>query len=82
MNDPQPVRLVQGIRDLSAVAQGLRERQRPTRQARRERFTFQQLHDQVLGALVRADVIDRADVRMRKLRDGLRLPLEPLSHLG
>ena len=61
-----------------AVAQRLLERQRPLRQPIRQRLALQVLHDQVLGLALAAHVVERADVRVRELRDRLRLPLEPL----
>lgn len=69
--------LVQGLGDLHAVAKHLVDRKWPARDALRERFTLQQFHDQV----VVTDVIERADVRMVELRDGLGLALEPKPEL-
>ena len=82
MHDPLPVRLVQRVGDLDAEAERLRERQRALAEPVRERLALEQLHDEVLRAVLVADVVERADVRMRELRDRLRLPLEPLANLG
>ena len=38
------------------------------------------LHHQEWHALVIADVVQRADVRMRELRDGTRLAVEPFAN--
>jgi hypothetical protein len=81
MNDSLPMRLVQGIRDLDAVAQRLLERQRAFDQSIRQRLALQVLHDEVLGLAFPSHVIERAYVRVRELRDGFCLPLEALSHL-
>ena len=82
MDDPLPVRLVQRVGDLDAEAQRLRERQRALAEAIRERLALEELHDEVLRAVLVADVVKGADVRMRELRDRLRLALEPLADFG
>ena len=53
---------------------------RPTRS--RERLAFEELHDEVLDALLVTDVVERADVRVRELRDRLCFALETLARLG
>src|SRR5262245_50515948 len=45
------------------------------------RLALEVLKHEVLGAILPADVVDRADVRVREGRDGLGLPLEPLAEL-
>ena len=82
MNDPLPVGLVQRIGDLDAEAQRLRERQRALAEPVRQRLAFQELHHEVLRAVLVPHVVKRADMRVRELRDGLRLALEPLADLG
>ncbi len=64
VHDPLPVRLVQSVDDLDTEAQQLLRRQRSLHHAIRQRLPLQQFHDQVLGALVRAHVVERADVGM------------------
>ena len=54
----------------------------PLREPVRQRLAFEQLHDEVLGVALVADVVERADVRVRELRDRLRLALEALADLG
>ena len=49
VHDPLPVRLVQRVRDLDPVPQRLLERQRTFRETLAQRFSFEILHDQVLG---------------------------------
>jgi hypothetical protein len=67
MHDALPVRLVQSIGDLDAIAQRLLERQRTPCQPLRERLAFEVLHDEVLGLAFPAHVVKRADVRMGEL---------------
>ncbi len=81
VHDPLPVRLVQRVRDLRPVPQRLLERQRALGQAIGKRLALEQLHHQVLDAVRVADVVQRADVRVRQLRNRLRFPLEPLPDL-
>jgi hypothetical protein len=82
VHDALPVRLVERVGDLRAVAQGLLERQRTLGEALRERVAFEKLHDEVVHVSVPSDVVDRADVGMRELRDRLGLAVETLPHLG
>src|SRR5262249_17395927 len=63
---------VERLGDLRAVLENVGERKGTTPQPIGERLPLEQLHDQV----VVADVVERADVRMIELRDGLRLALE------
>ena len=82
VHDPLPVRLIERVRDLDAVAQRLVQRKRSLREAIRQRLAFEVLHDEILGVALAPDVVERADVRVRELRDRLRLPLEALAHFG
>ena len=75
------VRLVEGIGDLDGMAQRLSEGQRPLLQPLLERLPLDVLHDQVQGAVLVADVVKGADVRMVQARDGLGLALEALAHV-
>jgi hypothetical protein len=78
VDDPLAVRLVQRVGDLDAAAHGLLGRQMSLEQAGREAFALQELHDEVFGPVVVADVVERADVRMGKGGDRLRLAFEAL----
>ena len=82
MHDAAPVRLVQCVRDLDADPKRLFERESALCETSREGVAFEKLHDEVLGLAVTPDVVERADVRVRELRDGLRLSLQPLARLG
>ena len=65
MDDPRAVRLVERVRDLNRERQGLVERHRAfPSQPVRERLAFEILHHQEVDAILVADVVQRADVRM------------------
>ena len=50
-------------------------------QAVSQRLTFQVLHDQVVDAILVADVVQRADVGMVQGRNRARFPVEALPGL-
>ncbi len=52
------------VSDLDGVTQCVIDRQRAFLEPIRERLAFQVLHHQVIGAVLMADVVKRADVRM------------------
>ena len=82
VHDACAVRLVERIRDLARALQRLIERQRPLREAIRERLTFEVLQHQKLHALLVPDVVEGADMRMIERGHGARLALEPLAEEG
>ena len=82
MRDALAVRLLQGVGDRNRHLQPFVERQRPTREPRRQRVAFQILHDQEVGLAFPSDVKERADVRMVQPGDGLRLAFEPMLSFG
>ena len=45
-------------------------------------FPFEVLHDQVINAILVADVVEDADVGMIEAGDGLRFAFEPLAEYG
>jgi hypothetical protein len=59
------------------IVSGSRGRSRPTRDAVGQRRTFDQLHDEIVGA----DVVQRADVRVVERRDRPRLALEAVAEM-
>ena len=71
MDDPQPVRLVQGVGDLDAVAQELLGGERALVQPLGQRLSLEVLHDEVIAVPLAADVVERADVGVGDLRDRL-----------
>ncbi len=81
VDDALPMRLVERVGDLDAVAQDLLGRQRAFAEAVGERLALEVLHDEVVGVALAPDVVERADVRMRELRDRLRLALEAMARL-
>jgi hypothetical protein len=72
MHDALRMRFLECIRDLPCNAQRLVERQRSL-----EILALDTLHDEV----VRADVVQRADVGMIQRRHGARLALEAIAEL-
>jgi hypothetical protein len=81
MHDALAVRLVERVGNLAAVAQRLLERQRALAEPVDERLSLEVLHDEIVGLTLASDVVQRADVRMRELRNGLCLPLKALGDL-
>ena len=72
------VRGGQRIDDLHRITQGLIERQRTSFDDLRERLALDVLHHQV----IRADIVQRADVGMIERGDGARLALEAIVELA
>ena len=64
MHDALPVRLVEGVRNLDRNLQRFIQRQRALLQPRRERLPFEILHHEVIGAVLLADIVEHADVRV------------------
>ncbi len=62
MHDSQPVRLVQRVGDLDAVAQELLGRERALVQPRGQGLSLEVFHDEVVTVPLAADVVERADV--------------------
>jgi hypothetical protein len=56
--------------------------QRALLQAARQRLAVDELHHQVVDAVLATDVVQRADVGMTQLRDGARLAVEAGAGLG
>ena len=79
MHDSTAMRRLQARRDLSSITQDLIQRQRPTPQTLGQRLAFQQLHHEIAHAILRAHVMQLANVRMIQRRDGARLTFEALS---
>ncbi len=76
VHDPLPMRLIQRVGDLHAVAQRLLEGQRPLGEAVGQRLALDQLHHEVIHAVLVADVVQRADMRVGQGGDRLGLALE------
>src|SRR5215471_11152075 len=84
MNDAGAMGLVERIGDLGAECEYLVERQRSARllDSIRERLTLEVLHHDVVDAVLRADVVDGADVWMLERGNRVRFALKPRAHFG
>ena len=76
VHDPLLVRRREALRDLQRVADRPARREGPAGEPLAQRLAFEQLRDDVGRAVVRADVVDRQDVRVVQRRRRLRLLLE------
>ena len=70
------------LRDLERVVHRLLLRQRPRVEPAAQRLALEQLRDGVGDAVVRAEVVDREDVRMGQRGDRLGLALEARERVG
>jgi hypothetical protein len=77
VDDSRAAGLVQGARDLDAVAEHLVDGKRALLQPLGERLAIDVFHDEVDDPVLLAHVVDRADVGMVQRGDGSRLALEP-----
>ena len=77
VDDALLVRRGEALRDLQRVVDGLLLRDRSAVEPVAQRLALQQLHDGVGDALVRSEIVNREDVRMRECRDRFGFPLEP-----
>ncbi len=82
MDDPTAVGAAERIGDLHSAVERLVERQRPSAQSFRQRLSLEELHDEEVHAVVRSDVVQRADVRMIERGGRPRLVLEAPATLG
>ena len=74
---PGAMRAIERRGDLEApYSTRLFGRERALGKPRRQRLAFEVFHHQEVDALVAADVVQGADVRMVQRRDGARLALE------
>ncbi len=72
------MRLLKRLRDFRSNLQNLIQRQRALRQPFGQGLAFEILHDQEVGAVLRADVVKRADIGMLKCGNGFGLALHAL----
>ena len=82
MDHPLPVRHGQGLGDLLGVSQGQVQGKRALLEALGQRLALEALHDEECHAVLLADVVEGADVRMAQPGDGPRLALEALEPVG
>jgi hypothetical protein len=78
MNDALLMSFLQGLRDFCSNLQNLLNGQGAFHQAISERLPFEIFHHQELPAVLRADVIKRADIRILKRGNGFRFALHAL----
>ncbi len=76
MHNPSPVRLVERVTYLYPILQHVLSRQWTLLQPVLKRLPFQVLHNQEIHAIFTADVMQHANVRMRKGGNRPRLALE------
>ena len=82
MHDPLPVRCFQRFGHGNSDSENFADWHRSFRQSLRESLSFQQLHHEVLGAILRADIVKMADVRMVERGNRLGLALHTLLQFG
>ena len=78
MHDAGAVRAIQRVGDLRTVFDDLGQRERAARQPVGQTLPLQHLHHQKADAVLMADVIEGADVRMVELRNRSGLTVESL----
>src|SRR5205085_2172405 len=76
--DAAAMRVVEGVSDFNRAAEHLVERQRALGEPRRQRLTFQILHDEKMQPVVLPNVVERPDMRVVEARDRVGLAFEPL----
>jgi hypothetical protein len=79
VDDALPVCLVEGIGNLNRDLQNLRYGEGSLAQSGRQRLAFETLHDEIVGLILPADVMELADVRMVQAGHRARLALESLT---
>jgi hypothetical protein len=78
MRNPPRVRILYRSGDFARNPEHLIQRQWASFQTIGERLAFEILHHQKVHAVLRADVVQRADVRMLQAGDCLRLAIQSL----
>src|SRR3979490_1420666 len=78
MHDAAAVRFVEGVGDLAAKFYDLIERKRAFLQPLRQRLAFHAFHDQIVDAVLMADVVEYADVWMIQAGNCFGFALEAL----
>ena len=82
MNHTTAMRAFQTLADIGPVLQNLRNRKRAFGQTIGQSFTFQKFHDQVVGSILMANIVERANVGMVQGGDGSRFSVESLLGFG
>lgn len=79
MSDAIAMRLIQGAGKLNPILQHLGRWQRTFFQTGRESRTLHEFHDDIVGTVLPADVVERADMRMVQAGYDLGLAFEALT---
>src|SRR5271155_3664036 len=82
MDYPQCVRSVERVGDFDSEAQHLVNRHGSVLDVMLQRLAFKKFHGDEVVAILLANVVDSADVRVIERGRGLGLPLEPLEGSG
>ena len=82
MENAGAVRRIERIGDLDAEVDRLMDLDRPMRQQLAQGLPLEQLHHEVRSALVLADVVDRADIRVVQRGSGACFGAKPLEGAG
>src|SRR5579862_5921011 len=73
------MRLVESVGDLAGELQQLLDRKRTLLEARCQRLSFQVLHNQEVGGVLTAHIVERADIGMVERRNGFSFALKTLA---
>src|ERR1700722_15411644 len=82
MNDTGAMGDVQSFCDFNSNLQQFREGQRALAQTLGKRLAVEELHNQEFGAVLRADIVEMADVRVIQRGNSTGLALETLLEFG
>jgi hypothetical protein len=82
MNNAVSMRRVERVGDLGPDSKHLVDRQRAAQQAVRQRLTRKMFHHEEVDAVLRADVVERADVRVGEARDRAGFVAEAFLTIG
>ena len=82
VNHAMPMGLIQRVCDLNAVTKRLIDWERPLCNARRQILALQIFHDEIVEAIMRANVVYRADMRVAECRHRAGFALETLAVFG
>jgi hypothetical protein len=82
MNNTVPVRAIESTGNLDRISKGFFQRQRSLLQPLCKSLSVEILHDDVSGAVIVADIIELANVRMIEAGDGASFTLESLAVFG
>jgi hypothetical protein len=82
MDNAGAMRFVEGVDYFDRNSPELLHGQRAALQPLAQCFAFQVFHDQEIGTVLPADIVQHTDMRMLKHRDSSRLALEALLQFG